>query len=312
MIPTSPGFPGRKPLVGIVGPGAVGRVLAHNLVEAGYPVPLIVGRRSEAAASLARELPSAASSDRLEDVPGPLDVVFCTVSDDALAGLTERLREQGTSWKGRYVAHTSGLRTSEVFDALSLLGAEVASFHPVQTFPPGGPVVPLRGICIGIEGSPRAVEMLRGLTARMGALPVELRRETKPLYHASAVVASNFFVTLIAIVQETLRAAGVHPEIGESFLEPLIESTWKNVCRSGPESALTGPIVRGDRGTVQAHLAAIDSNVPHLGPFYVALATETIRLAVRSGRLHPESAEVLLEDLHRWIADWTADRTSSA
>lgn len=308
-LPVTPDESGPK--IGILGPGAVGRSLALNLTAAGYRVATLVARRFDAAESLARDLPSAVASDRIGDLPGGMDWVFCTVSDDALPEVAKRLSTQGEAWRGRIVAHTSGLRSSDVFEPLKRLGAEALSFHPAQAFPPGGPMVSFRGVFVGIEGTPRALELGKALASRMGAIPMELQPRTKALYHLAAVAASNYFVTLLACVYETLHAAGIDPELGRSFVEPLVESTWKNVFRSGPESALTGPIVRGEHGTVLAHLDAISSHVPHLGPFYGALSAETIRLAVRSGRLPVDQAEMLLDTLHRWLVDWSDDRTSS-
>mgnify|MGYP006197824643 CR=1 FL=1 len=156
----------------------------------------------------------------------------------------------------------------------------------------------LTGVYVGLEGDDAAVRAGTALAATLGARPVVLTAGEKLQCHLAAAIASNFTVTLQAMAAEVLAAAGIDRARGAAMLRPLVEGTWRNLAHQIPEDALTGPIARGDHGTVRDHLAALARHTPQLTPAYVALSVETVRLAVRAGRLSEDEARQLLDALH--------------
>jgi predicted short-subunit dehydrogenase-like oxidoreductase (DUF2520 family) len=143
---------------------------------------------------------------------------------------------------------------------------------------------------MAVEGLRAAVDMAEQMATALGARPLRLKTEGKTLYHAAAVVASNYLVSLVDAAQEMLHAAGIPEENAFSVLAPLIHGTLNNVDRRGTTDALTGPIVRGDKETVALHVAALGALLPHLLPAYGSLGRQALRISRRKGHL---SADVL-------------------
>lgn len=280
----------------VIGAGAVGTALGQRLVECGYSVEGVVSRTREDAERLAAQLGSGVASDDVADLPS-VSLLFCCVPDDAVAAVATALAEQRTSWHGRLVAHTSGALTAEALAPLAARDAFTLSFHPMQTFAPGAGADAFEGVTVGLEGSPAAVAMGRQVAASLKLAAVEVPAEAKVRYHLAASVASNFFVTLMALADEVLASAGLEEDEAQRLLAPLVESTWRNVQATSPAEALTGPVARGDRETVVRHLEALERALPHLRPAYGVLAAETVRLARRSGRLSEQQADALLVEI---------------
>jgi predicted short-subunit dehydrogenase-like oxidoreductase (DUF2520 family) len=172
------------------------------------------------------------------------------------------------------------------------------SFHPVQSFTASTPPDAFEGIYIGLEGDAPALDVGRQLALDLGAHPFVLTAEAKPRYHLAASMASNFFVTLMALAGEVLADIGIDRPTGAALLRPLVEGTWRNLATQLPEEALTGPIARGDLDTLLRHTEALATHLPQLTPAYAALAAETVRVAVRGGHLAPDRAQHLLDTLH--------------
>jgi predicted short-subunit dehydrogenase-like oxidoreductase (DUF2520 family) len=140
-----------------------------------------------------------------------------------------------------------------------------------------------------------------------------LAASEKARYHSAAALASNGLVALMGVVEELLATADLDDEsaVGRAdIMMPLIEQTWVNLKGQSPESVLTGPIARGDRETVAAHLNALAEEVPHLLPLYASLSTEMVRLAVRGGQLSPDTAEALLSLLQTHLQPPSDDADS--
>ncbi len=290
---------GVRPRVALIGAGALGTALARRLAACGYPIDAVLSRTEASARRLAVSVGAPVAAATLTALPDAATLVLCCVPDEALAGLAERLYLLSRDWSGTTVAHTSGALTTEVLEPLPLLGASTLSFHPVQTFTKDTPPEAFEGIYVGLEGEARAVAFGRRLASDLGARAVVVPPDAKPLYHLAASLASNAFVTLMALAGETLRAAGLDAAEAAALTRPLVEGAWRNLSTHTPEEALTGPIARGDAGTVARHLEALEDRLPHLLPVYAALATETVRLAVHGGRLSGEEAERLLALLQK-------------
>jgi predicted short-subunit dehydrogenase-like oxidoreductase (DUF2520 family) len=172
--------------------------------------------------------------------------------------------------------------------------------HPLQSFATLPTAVrSLPGSFVFLEGAPEAVEVLRSLVASIDARAVPLATASKSLYHAAACAASNYLVTLIDYAAQLMSMAGVPREVALPALLPLVTGTTRNLESVGIPEALTGPIARGDAGTVRGHLQALRAGPPELLRLYVDLGLRTLDVARRKGRVEKAAAEqirVLLEE----------------
>jgi predicted short-subunit dehydrogenase-like oxidoreductase (DUF2520 family) len=292
------GSGGNKPSIGLVGPGALGTALSTRLHAAGYPVLFIAARGQVSALALAAKLGTEAVG--LPDLARhlPCDILFCCVPDDAIPSVAQRLAPLLPNWEGTVVAHTSGAGQAALLSPLGQSGAAMMSFHPLQTFTGIHDADLFKGIHIALEGEPAAVAVGRQMATDMGCRHILLDADTKPLYHLAATTASNSLSVLVAMAQELMNTVGIDSITAIQMLQPLIETTWRNILQFQPEEALTGPVVRGDVTTIERHITAIERHAPHLAPAFAALVTEAVRLSVRSGRLHIEPADAILERIH--------------
>ncbi|GMQ82359.1 MAG: DUF2520 domain-containing protein [Rhodothermia bacterium] len=297
----------------IVGAGRVASALSRALEQRDIRALVVANRTLEAAKILAAQLEGARGSslNDLKDLPGDL-VVLC-ISDDALVRVAEMIAEQvagpSDDWTGRLVIHTSGTWTSDILAAFNEAGALTASFHPLQTFAnresQTADIAGFNRLPIGIEGDERAASAASAVARALGSTPFIVSASAKGLFHAAAVMASNYLVTLQAMAQELSEVAlgEDDPEGGRysDLFGELTKQALSNTLRLGPRDALTGPIVRGDIRVLHQHLQQIKEHAPHLTTVYAALATETIRLASDSGRVNHEIAEVMLDLLTEYL-----------
>ena len=199
------------------------------------------------------------------------------------------------------VLHTSGAATASLLEPLRSEGARTLSFHPLQAIPPDATAQTLAGVTVGIEGEPSGVAAGIELAVGMGLHYLVLSAAAKPRYHLAAAMASNLLVTLMGMVQEVLASIDIGHDQAMSILEPLLRGTLDNLVDATPEDALTGPVARGDLGTLRTHGLALRKDLPHLVPAYAALSVETVRLAVRAGTLSPDRAEEVLMLMERMV-----------
>jgi predicted short-subunit dehydrogenase-like oxidoreductase (DUF2520 family) len=168
------------------------------------------------------------------------------------------------------------------------------SIHPLQSFATiQVERNPFEGIIAAVEGDEAAVERGLVIARDLGAKGLTIKTQAKTMYHASAVAASNFMVTLVDFAYNLLGVAGIEAKDAYSVLGPLIEGTLSNIKRVGPVEALTGPIVRGDVGTVADHLREIAEKTPELVELYKVLGRHTVEIAKKRGTLTHEALDGL-------------------
>lgn len=281
--------------VGVVGAGRVGAVLGNALRAAGHAV---VGVSAVSAASRERAELFLPGVPVLE-VPAVVEraeLVLLTVPDDALEPLVAGLADVGAWQAGQLVVHTSGRFGWRVLQPAVAAGAIPLALHPAMTFTGMSlDLARLADCCFAVTGPAPVLPIGQALVVEMGAEPVVVAEEARPLYHAALAHGANHLVTLVAESLDLLAAAGVEP--ADRVLAPLLSAALDNALRQG-EGALTGPVARGDAGTVAAHVAAIaGSGVEGALATYRRLARDTADRALASGRLRPEAAQSLLEAL---------------
>lgn len=266
----------------IVGAGRLGTSLAAALSKKGWNLEVIADRDPLAAREGRRIVGRGRATADLSKA-GRADVLFVCVPDDSLAAVARKLARSGPDWAGRIVFHTSGLHSSGVLAPLRKKGAWAASLHPAQSFPRKGVHARLfHGVVWGIEGDAEAVAAGRAVVKALSGRPLILRPEDKALYHAACCLASNSLVALEAAAAALLRAAGVRPGTADALLRSLVQETLQNVKKLGPQKALTGPVVRGDIGTVRRHLEALKAH-PGQEETYRAVGKLALTLAKGGG-----------------------------
>lgn len=270
--------------VGVVGAGRVGAVLAARLRAAGHHVVAAAGDSDATLERIATLLPGVPNA-KPTAVARQCDVLLLTVPDDMLANVVTTLAHAGALHEGQYVVHTSGRHGLAVLEPAAAVGARTAAVHPAMTF--SGTAVDLdrlAGCVFGLTAAEAERPLVEALVADLGGRPMWVPEEMRTLYHAGLAHGANHLVTLVTEAMEILAAAGATDPAGT--LRPLLTAALDNALDRG-DAALTGPIVRGDAGTVAAHLEDLRVTAPQTLASYVALARATLGRAVTDGRLLP-------------------------
>ena len=284
--------------VAVVGAGRVGTALAVLLVRAGHRIVAASGREASRA-RIETWLPGVPLLGPAEAARAA-EVALLAVPDDVVAGTCDEVAAAGGFAEGAFVAHLSGAVPLLALGPARAAGAHVLSMHPLQTVPDvesGVERLPGASVAVTAWDDP-GFALGERLAADWGGRPFRLDEERKPLYHAAAVFCSNYLVVVEGLADRLFRAAGVEDPL--PAFAPLAEATLANVVRAGPEAALTGPVARGDAGTVRRNLEAISAHAPEAVSAYVALADAAVHLAVRARRLGPAAVVALREVLDEW------------
>jgi predicted short-subunit dehydrogenase-like oxidoreductase (DUF2520 family) len=300
--PAGPLAPADAPLsfprtltVGVIGAGRVGAVLGAALAAAGHRVVAASGGSGAAKARMALLLPQTPLRSAISVAHAATDLLIVAVPDDALAGLVGGLAEAGALRPGQVVAHTSGAHGLGVLAPAAAVGARPLALHPAMTFT-GTPddLTRLAGISYGVTAPAELRAFAARLVTDLGGVPEWVAEGDRPLYHAALAHGANHLVTLVNEAADRLRDAGV--DRPEKVLAPLLRAALENALRLG-DDALTGPVSRGDAGTVRRHLERLAATAPESVAPYLALARRTADRAIAAGRLRPADAESLLDVL---------------
>ena len=287
--------PGRL-AVGVISAGRVGVVLGAALRQAGHRIIAVSAVSSDSLRRASALLPGV--EVRTPDVIGPdVDLLLLAVPDDALPALVEGLANAGALRPGQFVAHTSGRYGIDVLSPASAIGALPLALHPAMTFT--GTSVDLdrlTGVCFGVTSPVALRPVAEAFVLEMGGEPVWIDEVYRPLYHAALAHGANHLVTLVASSMDLLRAAGVDDP--QRLLGPLLSAALDNALRSG-DAGLTGPVVRGDAGTLAAHLDVLGRVSPETTAAYIAMARLTADRALAAGLLPADDAAALLGVLSR-------------
>lgn len=277
--------------VGVIGPGRAGSVLAAALARAGHRIAAVhaVSQRSR---QRAQELLGDVTFLDPRHVLERSELVLITVPDDALAPLIRSAADQGWIQPGQFIVHSSGRYGIGVLDPATRRGALPLALHPVMTFTGSSMDLDrLAGCPFGVTAPEPLMTVAQALVVEMGGEPMTVAEDKRGLYHAALAHSANHLVTLVAESMDLLAAAGV--ETPDRMLAPLLSAALDNALRYG-DRALTGPVSRGDSGTVALHLRELERMSPHTAAAYRAMARRTADRAIGAGLLEPAVAEDLL------------------
>ncbi|MCB9453619.1 MAG: DUF2520 domain-containing protein [Anaerolineaceae bacterium] len=271
------------PSVGIIGAGKVGSTLARLWHQAGCRVVAVYSRSEERAGALATRVEAAVCCDSPDHVLQTADLTILAVPDDVIEQVAGRLTT--TDLRGKGVVHTSGVHDAGSLSTLAARGALVGSLHPAFPFANiETAVANLPGAAFAVEAeSPRLRDWLVALVSRLDGQVMVIPPGKKAVYHAALVIASNYAVTLYNLAEGLLTDLGADVETADRALNPLVGATARNLIRQGVPAALTGPLVRGDAGTVRLHLDALRALDVDLAALYVQLARLTLPMLAARG-----------------------------
>jgi predicted short-subunit dehydrogenase-like oxidoreductase (DUF2520 family) len=272
----------RNTPIGFVGAGRLGASLAVALHNAGYRVVALHRRDPVAAQLVADRISDAVPATSPQEVADNADIVFITTGDAAIQGVCH-----GIAWKPTHaVVHCSGATPIEALSAASDSGAAIGGMHPMQTFPNPNCHDRFTGITLAIEAeSSRLRGWLESVVAALGGRSIALDATGRAAYHASAVMACGLVAGLTGLAADMWKQLGLSRSEGMLALAPLIESTANQIAVMGVPAAITGPYVRGDSKTVEAHLVAVARLGDDALRGYAALALAQLPIAAEQGNI---------------------------
>ena len=272
--------------------GALGSGLALALARRQYPVVAWHSRRPEAAAQLAGRIVTGRAVATPQAVADAVEVVFITTPDAAIAEVAAAINWQ----PGQAAIHCCGAAGTDLLNAAAAQGAVVGAFHPFQTFAglsdPAEALARLDGIIFAVSGQDWLQGYLETMARELGGQPISISDAQRPLYHAAAVMGCGYLAALLQAAGELAQAAGLDPEQALAALLPLSRATLDNIDRLGIAASLTGPAVRGDMATLQAHWQAIARERPELADLYLTLTQASLTLTAPAGADSPAAAEL--------------------
>ena len=278
--------------VAIIGPGRVGGALALAFGRRGDRVVAVAGRPGSASLRRFTALVPDVAVRPVEEVAAGVDLVVVTVPDDAIEPVARAAARAGGVEEGQRWIHTSGAHGVAPLALVAAAGGRVAACHPAMTVPdPERGADQLVGASWAVTAAPPDIGWARVLVTDLRGSPVTLPEERRTLYHAGLAVGSNATASVVVLARDLLLGAGVSDPA--AFLGPLVASSVAGAVERGAE-ALTGPVRRGDAGTVEAHLQELETALPEAVDAYLVLGELLLGQARRAG-LDPAAADRVRE-----------------
>ncbi|GLV91640.1 hypothetical protein Slala04_30940 [Streptomyces lavendulae subsp. lavendulae] len=264
--------------IGIIGLGRLGAASAEVFQRSGYDVVGVFARSAGSKARAQQRVPNIPVLS-LQEVATRADCIILTVSDDAIGAVAEELVSTDCLQSGNIVVHLSGRCGLEVLDSVRKMRAVPLACHPAMTFA-GTPhdADLLQSSPFGITSRPEHREHAEGFVHAIGGTSTWIPEDKRTMYHAAMVFGANNLISLVAVAVQAMAAAGI--EDSSSFLAPILRASLENAIELGPQ-ALTGPVRRGDVGTLRAHIDALREVKPDLIPGYIDFAQFTLGMALR-------------------------------
>ena len=261
--------------IAFIGAGKVGSAMAILLSLKGYKISYIMSRNVESAEKLAQRVKSTAATD-LKKGMQDTDVIFITTPDRVIKEMAKKIAETGLKASQQYVFHVCGSQSSESLMVLKENGWVTGSMHPLQAFADIDMAVNiLPQTYFALDGDEKAVALAERIVESIGGKSFFVPSQYRALYHAAACIASNYTVTLMHVATQLFEKFGIKEEAAIAALMPIMKGTLANIESKGTINALTGPIVRGDSVTIEAHLAKMRQYAPKEELVYKVLGRYT-------------------------------------
>ena len=282
--------------LGFIGAGTIGSALALKLSRRGYPVIAVSSRHHTSARKLAQAISGCLPVTTGQEVADTAELVFITTPDDVIAYVAAQVK-----WhEGQMVVHCSGADSTGILEPARKAGAYVGVFHPIQTFADAEQAMEsMPGSTFTLEAEAPLLGILQEIASTLGGRWIKIKAGDRAVYHAAAVIVCNYLVTLVKMATDLWQTFGVPRKEATEALLPLIRGTVHNLETIGLPQCLTGPIARGDSGTIKKHLEALERVSPDTLSSYRELGLKTIPIALSKGRISERQAEELKAALER-------------
>jgi predicted short-subunit dehydrogenase-like oxidoreductase (DUF2520 family) len=281
----------KKDTIAILGLGKVGTAIGFLLRSSGYDIVAVASRSNE---SINRGI-QYTGGKAYKDFPQAgkkAECIIITTSDDVIASVCEDISKNGGVSPGDKVIHMSGVGGLDLLEPARKAGAYVGSIHPIQAFADvKGAIENIPGTTFGITAQDEIKNWAVQIVKDLGGSPFFVSDSDKPLYHAAACMASNYLVTLMNIVVEIYQSLGLKDDDAIKAFWPLVRGTIKNIEEKGTVQSLTGPVSRGDTGTVKKHIQAFQNNLPEFLNLYREMGVFTVDTGQRKKSLSEKKAE---------------------
>ncbi len=276
--------------LGFIGAGTTGTTMAVSLSKKGYSVVSVASRTRSSADKLADAISGCRSYHSNQEAADSAELVFVTTPDDVIPQVISEV-----IWNERQgVIHCSGAHSVDILEKAKLEGAQVGSFHPLQTFAGVTHASDnLPGSTFALEAECPLLEVLKAMAESLDGHWIVLAPGDKVLYHASAVIACNYMVALVKMATDLWASFGIPTTEATQALLPLLRGTINNIENVGLPDCLTGPVARGDLGTISKHLEALEKRAPAIAPTYRDLGLQTISISLSKGKVNRQKAEEL-------------------
>jgi len=273
--------------LGFIGAGTVGTALAVRLNSKGYQVVAASSRSQTSARKLTKVIRGCRAFNNNQGVADASELVFITTPDDTIASVVSQIQ-----WHvGQSVVHCSGADSTDTLEPAKKLGAQVGVFHPLQTLASVKQAIEnMPGSTFALEAEEPLLSTLKDMATALDGHWVELKASDKVVYHAAAVIACNYLVTLVKLASDLWQTFNIPPNQATQALLPLLRGTINNIDAVGIPQCLTGPIARGDTGTINKHLDALRKTAPALLSTYRELGLQTIPIALAKGKINQHQA----------------------
>lgn len=284
--------------IGFIGAGKVATAFGRYLHTKGLNISGYYDRHTDKVTHAVTHTQSQAFRN-IAETAARSDMILITTRDDQIAGICRQLRELECITSGHLVGHMSGAHSSHILNEDRKSAATVFSLHPLQAFADEEKsLADLPNTYFSLEAEDGDLDPIKKILSQMGNPYFMLSPEHKSLYHLSACMLSNYLVTLMASGLSALEASGIEPREGFAAMRPLIEGTLANIDQLGPAQALTGPIARGDEGTVKQHMAALKTmGLDNIKSVYTTMGLKTLDLATEELLKSPDKAAALRQVL---------------
>jgi predicted short-subunit dehydrogenase-like oxidoreductase (DUF2520 family) len=276
--------------LGFIGAGKVGTALAVLLSRKDYKVVSVYDPDKASAANLCKLVKGCRPAATAQDTADKAELIFITTPDGVIPKVAAQLK-----WKtSQGVAHCSGADSTAILEPAKKAGAITAAFHPLQTFAGAKEAMEnIPGSTFSLESEEPLLSQLKQMAADLGGSWITLKATDKAAYHAAAVFASNYLVTLVKMSTDLWKSFDIPTGQAVKALLPLLKGTIHNIETIGLPDCLTGPIARGDAGTVAKHLSTIAEKTPELLATYKELGRQTVPIAAAKGTINKEQSRQL-------------------
>jgi predicted short-subunit dehydrogenase-like oxidoreductase (DUF2520 family) len=285
----------KKPIrFAIIGAGMVGTAIGFLLKEAGHKIAAMADL-SAAHLKTAKSYTGAPSFRHPAQAAALAECLIITTPDDIIESVCAEIVD-GTPVRGKKVFHMSGAGSLDLLKTAASAGAAIASIHPLQSFSSiDSAIATIPGSYFGVTAAPGLKKLSCNIVRDLGGIPIYISPEQKPLYHAAACMASNYLVSLMSVVESIYLSIGFSDKDARKAYLPLVYGSLKNIEKQGCPRALTGPIARGDLGTVRKHIDAMARNLPDYSSLYAHMGMVAVKLARKKQTLSAGQAKKIVE-----------------